>query len=564
MGSARVPTFSQGTAKCLIDEPFLYNGEWDVLAGEEYFHNGDLKFPETDHVCDDQFYRTVFGPSVAHNAVMFERSDRSVALALRRMTGCREPLRIGYHQQLRQQQSLFVAQNTDFFARLRDKYTPHFDFYLGLEEEAREHHADPHPKAEMRKQAWAELNETGVLYTKNWLGRSQKKRQPFITGKAKPMEYAKPGKKPRLIGDFGVQASLAGFRAVEFLKQAQADTEFEINGGLMIFVKDPSPRRLQEVFQLLANPPGRFVHVFFSDDAVLSYRCDGKIVCHNLDISSCDSSHTPSLFGAFLATVPEFVRADFQVLVDQCKAPIRIRSRVSKATLLIKPKGPKLFSGSTITTAINNLASMCIMLSISQLPEIRPEFLAAAAERAGYIITGCEPLRCFEELQFLKHSPVWDGESWQPMINFGVFLRASGTCKGDLPGKGDLEKRARQFQEALVRGIFSHYRVPILSELSDAGPVSEVFHEAVRQQHEKHIRDDRYLINVSDDAYFKRYNLNALDWAELREFVKLRYEERANYGALDKILALDYQLHTTTLDKTAWQPRFQSLRPRRA
>jgi hypothetical protein len=508
------------------------------------------------------FYRTVFGPSVAHNAVMYARSDEGVARALRRLTGARLPDQPGEHQRLRAQQELFIATQQAFLMHLRDTYSQELIKLKPLEEEAKEHHADPHPKQKMRVEAWKELNETGDRFSRDtWLGRSRKRRRPFVTYKMKPHEHAKVDKKERGIGDLGVQASLLGFRLAEALKQAQTNNIIEWNGGHMHFVKSPDPVEMELAFKNLANPPGRYYFVFFSDDSVLSYHHQGSVKYHNLDISSCDASHTPALFQALKSLFPENIQSDVQLVIDQCAAAIRVRSRVSRAEVVLQPRGPKLYSGSTLTTAINNLANMLIALAISELPEITPEGIAPAAARAGYIVSGCEPV-VFEQVQFLKHSPVRFGERFVPVINFGVFLRASGTCKGDLPGRGDLEKRARHFQQALVQGIFPRLHTPIIDSLRDNITPTAVFTKAVREQVYKTRIEHTERWDLKDEDLFARYDLDAGELDQLKVFAKTRFQQETSFTAIAKVLKLDYGLSTREVPRFAC-PRMQTTRARR-
>jgi hypothetical protein len=525
---------------------------------------GELKFTQDEHICDDMFYRTIFGPSVAHNAVMYSRSNHGLSMALRRMTGSRFPEQPGRHQALRRNQEDFIMQHQALLDHLHDIYLPYFSSFKGVDQEAAEHHSDPHDKMRARVQAWKELNETSVRFTsRTWLGESRKRKMPFVTGKMKPQEHAKPKKKTRLIGDFSVQASLLGFRLADALKTAQSSARLEWGGGLLIFVKSPDPVLFQEIFTLLENPPGRFVFVYFSDDSVLSYRTSGGVLFHNLDISSCDSSHTPHLFQALRYIMPRSLSRDAQRVIDQCAAPIRLRSRTSRESVLLQPHGPKLYSGSTLTTAINNLANILIMVAISELDEITPAGIIQAAERAGYVITGEQPLEKFQDLQFLKHSPVWTPRGWMAAINFGVFLRASGTCRGDLPGRGPLEERGKRFQRALVHGIYSRTVVPAIQKLTDADtPLDDLHLRAVLKQH-RHVVTADLPLSTTDSEYFKRYNFDFSDFADLNIFVKTRFSHHSNFPFISKVLKKDYQLDTR-LEPSFKCQRFQTTRARRA
>lgn len=240
-----------------------------MVSGHQWFVNGELQFPKTDKTAPDVFYRTVGGPAVPTSAVCYARSDHNTALALRRLTGKREPLIVGYHEHLRRQQEQFLVQHASFYEHLRDRYSRFLVDFEGVDAEAEMHYADPHKKRDARIDAWAKLNESGArYYDKVWVGRNPKKMLQVVTAKMKSEEYAKYQKKPRMILDISVQGSLVGFRSMELIKKCQEAVRIEYNGGLFIFVKEPHPEVLSEVFQLHLSPPGRFVYTYYSDDAI--------------------------------------------------------------------------------------------------------------------------------------------------------------------------------------------------------------------------------------------------------------------------------------------------------
>jgi len=521
------------------------------MTGKEYYKDGIIDFGEADRGRQDLFYRTVYGWGTAHNGKMISRSDKHTSVAFRRLSGKREPEKIGLHEELKEKQTIFVRKHWDIFRQVFEKYYyDAFNLYTNADDEAENHHADPHEKRKARIHAWNEANDTGERYaTKTWVGRSVKRRDPYVTGKMKPQEFQKPEKKTRMIIDIGIQGSLAGFRLAEFLKQAQTNARIELNGGLFIFVKSPDPVVMEEVFTLLQHPPGRFVFVYFSDDSVFSYWHEGRVVYCNIDISSCDISHTPALFELFELQFPERVRSDAHILVEQCTTPIRVRSLEHfKRSVLLRPLIPKLFSGSTITTPINNLASFTIGYSFSLLDEITPESMTKAAADAGYIVTGCEGTTRFEDLQFLKHSPVCTKDGVRSVFNVGPLLRASGTCKFDLPGRGPLEPRARSFQKALLNGMYPYITCPFLACLkagvADAQDSPDAQKQVAKQFARKVVHTRELVVELTDQEFFSRYQPDVSDFADLYAFARSTYGESSNFNILDKILYKDYQMHT--------------------
>jgi hypothetical protein len=499
---------------------------------------------------------------------MYSRDDNGLSLALRRLTGKRKPEIPGYHERLKENQRLFIEEHGEFFEKIAASYKPYFESIHTAELEAELRYAEPHPKKALRIQAWKELCETGGRYVSDgWLARSLKRRKPYVTGKMKSQEHAKPGKKTRLIGDIGVAGSLLGAWLAEALKTAQALEKISYRGGLLVFVKTPDPIVLEEVFANLMSPPCRFYFVFYSDDACFSYWHEGRVYMHNLDISSCDASHTPRLFELLVDLYPSRLQKDIRRVVSQCAAPLRLRSRLTPGQVILRPIGPRLYSGSTLTTPINNIANICIGVSLGDVDVITPECIVPAAERAGYIVTGDAPLHCYAELQFLKHSPVYECYTGRyiPVINFGVFVRASGVCKGDLPGRGNLERRARQFQQALVQGIYAHVSSPTLELLRDRDVVIDRDITRLIEKHYEHRLDRHHESHhFLDEDLFLRYHPDAQDMLDIQEGARARYGQESNFPVFSRVLQLDYNGATRLHPEVVLPPRWSTRRPNRA
>jgi len=507
----------------------------------------------------DGTYRTIFGPSVSHNSVIFSNTNHNFRLAMRRLTGIRAPEIPGLHDQLFINQANFINTHQSFLDNLQCSYEPYFEDYLGAELEAQLHHADPHEKKALRIQAWREMREEGInIDTEScWVN--------TVLWKLKTNEWAKPGKWPRSIGDLGVVASLLGFRLTNFLKEAQSKEGIEINGGNLVFCKTPDPIELRKHFKCLLDPPGRFYFLYFSDDACLSIRNRrGGIDRYNLDISSCDASHGPALFESLIRIMPPGLpREDMIRLVAQCSKPLRIVSRANKDHIvLLKPLRPMLYSGSTITTGINNLANLFIGLAISEcdytgeLINGISEQILNAASGAGYMLTGLAPLEKFEDVQFLKNSPVLDSVGcWQPMLNFGVLLRASGTCRGDLPGHGPLRERGRIFQSSLLQGCYPRTHSSVLDAMRAAcAPAEDIlFEEITDLLRFKSVFNPLFdPFTVDPESFCARYRLDAEEYSSLFDFARTGFGECYNGSSVDKILAKDYDLHTTEFDSSIY------------
>lgn len=516
----------------------MYNEQFVVTRGRKFFKDGEIWFPPGKKERFDRRYRTCFGPAIAHTGVIYSVSDHNVRLAMRRLTKKREPEITGFHEYLFGAQDEFLRTHPQLIDLMAALYEPYFEEFTDYVTEARDHHADPHPKKALRVDAYKSLLDQGTIWTWDvWIEKA-------VTGKLKPDEYAKPDKVGRIIGDYGTPASLLGFRITEFLKEAQCGEIIEYLGGQMEFCKTPDPYKLAEVFEKLRRPPGRYYFVYFSDDSCLSVRQDEQIHMYNLDISSCDGSHGPRVWTAFQLLFPERVRFCAALLVKQCTYPIRIHSNGDPRNFVeLTPKQPTLYSGSTITTAINNLASCIFMSAIAELSVFTEDAICFAAATAGYVLT-VQKCDTFHDLQFLKHSPVFDREGKVvPLLNIGVLARLSGVCHGDLPGSGDLRERAACFQGALLSGAYPRAHFTLIDTMRSNFPLIRRYVEVDRMFEHKVVDNDYPPFYVDDSEVYRRYRLDQYEISEINHlFGQLDYGQTLSTIGLDKILSVDYQL----------------------
>jgi len=470
------------------------------------------------------------------------------------------------HHTLFARQAVFVGDNWDIVELVSYLYCNSgiLNDYEDSFEEAIAHHADAHPKRELRIRAYAELCTDGLI---------NKCKDPWLRGiraKVKREEVAKPGtiKKPgipRLIMDLGVSASLRGFRLTELMKQAMYACPIEVGGGVIKFCKSPNLHDLHDIFHQLISPAGRFFFLYFSDDSCLAIRIRGEVLRYNLDISKCDASHGPPIFRVLRRLFPEWCREDLDILVEQCNAPFVIQDLIDrKNRVILKPEQEHLYSGSTLTTVTNNVACILLGLALSKIPEAdwSKATIEEAAASVGYVLTGTSPVERIEDLQFLKHSPIRDDCGvYRPLLNLGPFLRASGYCKGDLPGRGELSVRARDFQIGLVRGAFPRTIIPFLevhARALGAPTREETVAIAAKTFASKVSSDDKYPIwRVDETSLQSRYRLSDLHWAELYHWAEhVGYGQVYNSEAAGLILNTDYGLSMCDEDRYTYHPQF--------
>ena len=496
-----------------------------MLHGQSYFKEGLIQFtptPEEHWRKKDGTYRTAFGPCYSHTGQIYADCDQNMSMAATRLFATRKPELPGYHEDLYRRQIVFLSRNERFLQDLQNLYADHFDGYEGMIMEAEKHHADPHPKRQLRLQAWKELQEGGVNH-RLWL-------RNYVLYKFKKDEVAKPAKPGRAIGDLGVSASLQGFVLTNLMKGAEYAAPYREGDRVLEFVKSPNPWVLEEVFKNLISP--KELHfVYFSDDSCLSLRRHGKVHRFNIDISKCDASHHEALFLALIKTFPAHVQDDVRRLVEQCELPIMIRSTANNERVVLQPRMPRLYSGSTLTTIVNNFANKCIGKALidvdwDRVPEdLVEETVRRAAESVGYIVT-VEPCDQVEDLQFLKNSPVYDTDGvMRPLLNVGVVLRSSGQCKGDLPGRGDLGVRARAFQRAFLQGCYPRVSAPFIDRMKETAG-KEAMKSVLFKDLEYKVQDDATYphFSLTNEALFRRYRLDSQQIVEMQESAGYGYE----------------------------------------
>lgn len=492
--------------------------QFKVLSGSKYYDKKlGLNFPTRPvtlgattlpGIDPDGAYRTRFS-GVAHNGIIHCNSNWTLNIAFqqRMLVERTDENGVSIHQELLDAQNLFLNSPHQLYEILERRFALVFEEWEGREEAARLKHDEPHAKKALRIQGYQDrLSNHGERL---WLRRQR------LKYKLKRDEIGKPGKPGRTIGDLGVEASLQGAWATKLDKEAVAeDIILDSNGRRtrVHFCSSPTSAELQQVFDHLQYPPEDAYFVYFSDDSCYATHTPNGVWRANLDISSCDASHSDELFVKYVNLHPEGqAREDLQILADQCRAPIAIeapsRHEGKKCRVLLQSPGARLFSGSTLTTVINGFANTCIAQAIHSSACTTAASIETAALQAGYVLTidVCEE---FEDIQFLKSSPVVDITGrYRPVLNIGVLLRAYGTCKGDLPRGprgSSLQSRADSFQKGLLQGLYPTISFPFLESLKKR--YSHALDGKFDASSYEHKCTDTVAV-FTDDAIFKRYYL---------------------------------------------------------
>lgn len=443
---------------CAIDKPHRSNMRWRFVSGDDTAWDeelGLLKFGKGYEKADGS-YKTIVTPCVSHHGIVYAADDNGLEKAFNYRLGCaREPTIPGRHEELCMNQEKFVTQNEllrEFIDDFRDYLTLRFSDIHDFDEQLIKYALMPHPKRAERVRALRNILDNAELYHKTFTRK--------VGGKVKKAEIAKFGKATRLVNDLTCEGSLlCGFvadRVKSFMADYTKDKWYQ-------FIKTPDLSTLSDVFDKLVQPTGNLYFPFFSDDSCVSIRCSDGIYMANVDISSCDASHTVHIFDLLRNVTSGDGRLARYVhgAIAQCELPLTLRSGVEKKKVVLQADSPTLYSGSTLTTLINNFANICIAFGIKTSLEERGEVTRAeceevvrnAASAAGYIVT-VDPCTTYHGLQFLKHSPCRSTAGvLTPVLNSGVILRSLGACWGDLPGskKETFQARADRYNTSQIK-----------------------------------------------------------------------------------------------------------------
>lgn len=531
--------------ECHVNKVFVDNGRFIKVRG---FRDGKLDIGAEGAM--HKRYRTHFGWNFAHNGVIYGDSSANLDYAMRRLFGCRNPLELEDEHQIYFTEVGYRTNQNAFIDQWEDEMIHDLRKSLGYEwyHDDKIGHAvalmfREHDKRKLRIDAVEEIHNKGNIVDKHWT--------LSIQWKMKLDEIAKPGKYPRVIADLGVVASLECAQWAEISKYYIGRDRVIVDNWCFMFCISPEPEMVIAYMLEVWFNPRRYkgILVVFSDDGILGCYDDENVwKCYNTDISTCDASHTPRLFDFLfkLLDAPSRVKSDY---LRQMSSIIRIQDNNNKANkrkAFVKPLEPYLQSGSTITTLVNTVAQYVMFYS---LVKTGGDFISAS-RAAGYIVT-LDLCTQIEDLQFLKMSPTLGTDlNYHACLNLGVILRASGTCRGDLPGSKNIlpTVRAATFQNQLMSGLLSRIEHPVLSRLAPYGI----------ERNEESITVAKKASNavpglgqvwIYDYNIYKRYRLTSDEITQLEYLIGLSSEGSCIYHkSISKILEKDYGLTCPLVD----------------
>jgi len=520
------------------------------VKGAQWWIDGEVQFPH-----DPNFFPGVYRfrfCGFEFNAVLLATSNKIMRYSLRRYTCQREPGVPGYDYYLSVCQRSFFAKHSLFFDYLHRLFDEHFHDYTNYVDECIQHHADPHPKRQLRVDGFKGIVQDGVFFCPD---------QPWVRtvqGKVKPDELAKfdsannEPKYGRIVVDLKIPASLQGFRFAEAYKKAlSVDIYLGSNDEhILHFCKQPTNAEFDMIAAEVESPSRKSFFCYFSDDAIYVRVVGNRVYLFELDIRSCDMSTGKPVFDRFVSSTPLRHRLTALMLRRQCTAKIKLVStQSSKIYVVLRPTVDTEYSGSLLTTILNDLDNQAIGMAISFIrdEDLSCKAIIAAAESAGFMIT-CKQVPSFHHLQFLKNSPVHDTTGKPRMVlNLGVFMRTYGSCHQDLPGRGDLRLRGERYNSSLIRGMFPKARIPLFESTKPESlvPLSMRDIDALRYK----VATDGEEFQVSDAEYFRRYSLDSGDVDMLYATLRAGYGYFCSHPVVDKVLGCDYDLPSCTYQR---------------
>jgi len=553
-------------------EHFVTLGDREVLTGWRlhcvgvirrfrYRIDNGLPFSKNPFGMRGLEYQTMYGPCFYHpgTAIYKGRSTHNVGMALQRITQVRE----NEEELTRNNKIVSPKRNPRRLQRFLNNY------YLKVKNELERYYGtlqdslteqiklacQPHVKRKLRIKAIKTLIRYKDMIETEFMTN--------IKGKIKIPEFAKVGKRPRLLGDYSTEGSLLAAFLVPLLKHAFSKP-IEMHNAVIQFVYSTDANELDEIFARLSRD-GRDVYIFYSDDCCTKLYDQDEGKWFNIDISSCDASNGPGVFSRlewFFDFSPEWCTL-VKLAVKQNLKPYIIQNPTDvNEWVRCVPSVPIEFSGTQLTTLLNNIASSAISCSIAyarlKRKGVNRDVLINCAKAVGYNIT-VEACAVIEDVQFLKHS-FWEDErgAIRSFCNLGAYLRSIGSCWRDLPysrkRKENLEDAARVRNKEVLAGFVhcgQNRLYTAMRKMPGANPKTDLEYRRVKESVNRDFINKPYFSKgklpsrqaVPDTVILRRYNLELSEWIRFcKEVESLDVCEFLADEVVHKILEKDYSL----------------------
>lgn len=311
----------------------------------------------------------------------------------------------------------------------------------------------PHPKRAARRAAKQLLDDYGLTHCT----KSTFIQLGYVVANFKKDEAAKPKKYGRLTIDMSTAASLLGYiikPIISSFGNHPDNDDLVCAHGRCLSLVNTHRSCLRRLFHRLLHEN---MFLFKGDDGLFSIMCRTGRLFIETDLASCDITQGPAVVYYLLEITPIEFRPVMLQLINQLRAPVKYGR--GKTSMKFTPVDVCEYSGSVLTTLLNNVANLCIgtqIMSIdySAMSELEAKTsLNSTLKHCGWNVT-YHIASCFQQCTFLKHNPVFtDAGEVDAITNLGVMLRAIGRKCGDFPGSGDFFVRGYMFCCALVQSM---------------------------------------------------------------------------------------------------------------
>lgn len=542
-GITHTGPFKLAAIQCEVVKPLNFSDRWIYSAKTDQYYSTDAFGPTLSQgvLTGDEIARFYYGPYFAHTACVYRKTDKNITAAFTRLS-C-DP---NDGKKLSDNQIRLLSNDTmpRCVKRMRDALRKHIAMchdqeHVDLNEMILIYADIPHPKRKLRLQAALEIVQNNLYSIRSY--RHLITLIDRVVAKFKTLEWAKPGKFPRLIADLSVVGSLLGGFAYDRIKTYLSSFEHRN----VKYAKRADYETMRDVFRNLISPSD-YSFAYYSDDSCLSFRQGGDVCKFNMDISCCDGSHTKHLFRFIESCIPVPALATIvRGVHDQLGIDLTIVNAAGRKVGMARHNRKSvyalsLYSGSTATTMTNNMANLIMGVVIAEKyrrrSHIKPNDIITSAAECGYNVT-LEECAHNAQLQFLKHSPNEHGEPW---LNLGVILRTLGNAKGrEIPKKGSVTQRGQAFQCDLVAGFVHAGDNAFTRMLAEKYPSGTPYSENFTIQ--ENLQQSCRHVQVSVTDIVNRYDIQPDVFEELVTLYKsAKFGDCVRCRASDAIFAKDY------------------------
>lgn len=346
----------------------------------------------------------------------------------------------------------------------------HRTFPLG-EEGVEQYAQQTHPKKAERLAALTILRKDGKIYDSSpWIF-NRFGRKTDVEAKQKPEEMMKgrvrpddPDKPPRMIGNLGPFAVLQGGAAVDEVKSSfsagapsRKDGCWVLNGSRFKFHKSINMKDLFEMYNDdLSEGPRWDEH---SDDSLLAVPTldagpyGTNRILFEFDFEMCDGSIGPSVIQLYRHFAPSGRESEWDSSISQLRHTACFGKGEDRIRL--KPRSYVMYSGWAGTTLVDTLAGLVVFRHVMRgwkkmTTRQTIDFVMSRIQTSGFKLT-TKVVRRYPQATFVKTFPCLGADGkYYPTVCLGTMLRTYGQKRYDLPGRGDIDRRAQAYNAGVA------------------------------------------------------------------------------------------------------------------